>query len=141
GVLMERALVYTAGGDATEVRQHHYHHWVDPPPRLVRDHLIDYLRADGAAPLVSRAPDVDAELSLFGRIRRMEIVSGRGSDEVRVELEFRVEQRDRETPLLLTQYEERVPLGSDSITAAVDAFGTALSAIYTRLCEDIRSRL
>jgi ABC-type uncharacterized transport system auxiliary subunit len=141
GVLTERAIAYTQDADATEVRQHHYHHWVDSPTRLVRDHLIDWLRADRAAPLVSAAPDVDAELSLFGKIRRFEIVHGRGSGEVVVELEFRVEKRDRDTPLLIERYTERVPLRSDSIGTAVDGFGAALSAIYARLSGDIRSRL
>jgi ABC-type uncharacterized transport system auxiliary subunit len=139
GVHRERPIVYAARPQATELQQYHYYFWTDSPTRLVRDHLIDFLRAGNAASLVSSSPDVAAELGIFGRIRQFEFNEEPGNGEVAVALEFRVERAGRNTPLLIKAYEERAEPRNDTMNGVVDAFGAALSRIYERLAADIRS--
>jgi ABC-type uncharacterized transport system auxiliary subunit len=139
GVHRERAIVRANRNAPTQLLQYHYEYWMDSPTRMIRDHLADYLRAGGAAPLVSISPDVQAEISVFGRIRQFEILEGDGNDEVVVGMEFRVDRAGRETPVLIRTYEERGETGDDTVRAAVAAFGEALSRIYARLAQDIRS--
>jgi ABC-type uncharacterized transport system auxiliary subunit len=141
GVHRERAIVYAKRAASTELLQYHYHYWMDSPTRLVRDHLADYLRAGGAAGLVSTSPDVLAELSIFGRIRQFEIIEGAGAGEAIVSLEFRVDREGKDAPILIKSYEERTAADDDSVNGAVAAFGTALGRIYARLAEDIRAGL
>ena len=141
GVHRERAIVYARNRASTELLQYHYQYWIDSPTRLVRDHLADYLRAGNAAGLVSSAPDVQAELSIFGRIRHFEFVEGSGGGEAVVGLEFRVDRLGHDTPLLIRVYEERSDSADDSMNGAVAAFGAALTRIYGRLVTDIRANL
>jgi len=139
GVHRERAVVRAQRESPTQLLQYHYQYWMDSPTRMVRDHLADWLRAGNAAPLVSTAPDIQAEISIFGRIRQFEIVEGGGNGEVVVVLEFRVDRAGRDTPVLIRSYEERVTAADDTVSGAVEAFGEALSRIYGRLVDDIRA--
>jgi ABC-type uncharacterized transport system auxiliary subunit len=141
GLHRDRAIAYAERPQAAELQQYHYYFWTDSPSRLVRDHLIDYLRAGNAASLVSSAPDVMAEISIFGRIRQFEFIEGPGNGEAAVALEFRVDRLGRNEPLLIRSYEERAAPGSDTMNGAVEAFGAALTRIYERLATDIRASL
>jgi ABC-type uncharacterized transport system auxiliary subunit len=141
GVHRERAVVYAKQAASTNLLQYHYRYWTDSPTRLIRDHLADYLRAGGAAELVSTSADVRAQLSIFGRIRQFEVVEGPGTGEAVVGLEFRVDHSDRDRPLLIKVYQERAAAADDSMNGAVTAFGTALTRIYGRLTADIRAGL
>ena len=139
GVHRERAIVHAKRELPTQLLQYHYQYWMDSPTRMVRDHLADYLRAGNAAPLVSTSPDVQAEISIFGRIREFEILEDGGDSEVVVGLEFRVDRAGRDTPVLIKTYEERGKVAGDSVSAGVAAFGETLTRIYARLVEDIRA--
>lgn len=139
GLQRERAIVHTASGAATQLLQYNYHYWIDSPSRLIRDHLVDYLRAGNAAPLIAVAPEVNAELSIYGRIRQFEIIDGPGAASVAVAIEYRVQRAGREVPLLIRSYEERAESSGDSVGDAVAAFGAALTRINSRLVADIRN--
>ena len=39
-----RPIVYVRADEPGVLRQHHYHLWSDPPPTMLRDALVDYLR-------------------------------------------------------------------------------------------------
>ncbi|MBI2993322.1 MAG: membrane integrity-associated transporter subunit PqiC [Gammaproteobacteria bacterium] len=137
GIQRERALVYADSPATTELRQRHYHFWADSPSRLLRDQLVDYLRAASAGSRITDAPEVPADLSIYGKIRRLEQVLKSGSADVVVVLEFRVQKAGADAPVLLRQYERTQPAGNASVEAAVHAFAAALSEIYGQLVEDI----
>lgn len=137
GIQRERALVYAESSAAAELRQRHYHFWADSPSRLLRDQLVDYLRAANAGGQITGAPEVPAELSIYGKIRRLDHIVKSGSAEVVVVLEFRVQRAGLDAPLLVRQYERTMSAADSSVEAAVDVFAAALSGIYAELVEDI----
>ena len=141
GIYRERAMLYAGDPPALELNQYHYQHWIDTPSRLIRDHMIDYLRAANSAPQVVYVADVPAELSIFGRIRQFERQSGKDGNTVAVNLEFRVNSKYSELPVLIKEYPRQVDLKDISMSGSVDAFASALTSIYDELIEDIREQL
>ncbi|MGH8248561.1 MAG: ABC-type transport auxiliary lipoprotein family protein [Gammaproteobacteria bacterium] len=137
GVHRDRALTYMVGSDS-ELKQHHYHHWIDSPARLLRDHLIDYLRASAAAAVVTDSPTEAAGLSIYGKIRQFDIVSRDGMQQVAVALEFRVETPTDDRPPFVRAYERRREAGERTLNGAVEAFSGALDDIFSQLVEDLR---
>lgn len=137
GVHRDRALTYVDRAD-NELKQHHYHHWIDSPARLLRDHLIDFLRAVAAATVVTDSPTEAAGLSIYGKIRQFDIVSGNGSQQVAVALEFRVESATDGKPPFVRAYERRREADDSTLIGAVKAFSAALNEIFSHLVEDLR---
>lgn len=136
GVHRDRALTYMDGAP-NELKQHHYHHWIDSPARLLRDYLIDYLRASTAAAVVTDSPTEAAGLSIYGKIRQFDIVSGEGPQQVAVALEFRVENASGDKPPFVRAYERRREASDRTLNGSVEAFGAALDDIFSRLVEDL----
>ncbi|MFQ5659847.1 MAG: ABC-type transport auxiliary lipoprotein family protein [Gammaproteobacteria bacterium] len=141
GLYQERALIYTTGAADIELGQYHYHYWVDSPARLLRDQLIDYLRAADAAPRVLDAVDVPAQLRISARIKRFERRHDGNSDVVYVSLDFRVDLPDQDRPILLREYSEQAAVDGEQMEMVVMAFGKALSRIFAHLVGDIRVNL
>lgn len=137
GIQRERALVYTEASTPTKLLQRHYHFWTDSPARLLRDQLIDYLRAANAGRVITDSPEVPAELSIYGKISRLDQIVDSGSAMVDVVVDFRVQKAGSEAPVLVRQYERTQSLHDQSVEAAVTAFGAALSEIYAQLVSDM----
>jgi ABC-type uncharacterized transport system auxiliary subunit len=137
GLLRERAVAYSYRETPSELHQYRYHHWQDAPGRMVRDHLVDWLRSSTAAGPVTDVPGTGAVLNVLGRLRRFEIEYAGGRPEVVVLLGFRVTHGNLDAPLLQAEYSQREQAPGESLHAAADAFAAALSAIYARLAADI----
>lgn len=140
GVHRERALTYM-DGPATELKQYHYHHWVDSPARLLRDHLIDFLRAGNSAALVTDAPTERVELAIYGKIRRFDIIAGRGTAQVAVALEFRVVKAGSDGPPFVRLYERRQEANDRTINGSVEALSAALTDMYSELVKDLHEAM
>src|SRR3989344_2043312 len=89
GMYGKRPLLYSTAHAPTELRQYHYHYWVDNPARLIQEQLSMYLRganiARGVAmPVAGATADyqVDGTVHRFeqqlvasgGRVRRIELL-------------------------------------------------------------------
>lgn len=139
GIYHERSIIYSDDADAIELNTYHYHHWMDNPSRLIRDHLIDYLRSAQLAKQVVSVPEIPATLSIFGRIRQFERRVTNSGVVIQVKLLFRVNNASSDTPLLLKDYSRSEKLHDDSISASVTVFANLLGDIYRELVEDIRN--
>ena len=137
GIHHERALVYADAAAPSELLQYHYHFWTDSPSRLLRDHFVDYLRSANAGRMITDSPEVPAELSIYGKIKRLDQIVNSSTAEVVAEVEFRVQKAGSDAPVLVRQYERTVAVQDRSMEAAVGAFGSALSGIYAQLVDDI----
>lgn len=141
GIYHERSIVYSPDGSSTDLLQHHYHFWAETPSVLLRDQLIDYLRAAGAAAVVVSSPDVVSDLSIYGSVRRFDRELHGGSATVAVTLDIRVETKGGDAPLLVRAYEQRVDASGDDVGASIAAYGEALTNIYGQLIADIAANL
>lgn len=131
GLLRERPLLYSASGKSYELQQHDYRYWIDPPPRMLQNQLIDYLRSSGLAGTVV-APDlrVEADYNLSGRIKRLERLLGGGPPRVVAELELALVENSSQRLILVRSYDAEVLADDESIIASVTALNAALSRIF-----------
>jgi len=133
----ERQLLYKETADASEIRQHPYQRWSDPPPILLQTELISFLSAAAAA---------DTVMSATARVKPDYVVSGRINDFERV-LEPRVRaiveihlvamSADGEEILVNHTYREERAAANSTIAASAVAFSEAVHAIFEQFLADL----
>ncbi|MEE8321440.1 MAG: ABC-type transport auxiliary lipoprotein family protein [Gammaproteobacteria bacterium] len=141
GLHRERAVLYSEDESAIELKQYHYHHWIDSPTRMIRDHLVAYLRNINAAPLVVTMVGEYVELIISGRIERFERMHSSDQPSVAVELILRLHRQNESRPLLLKGYQAIGKMDDESMQSAVKAFDSALSEIFSEFYTDMSSAL
>lgn len=129
GLLRERAVVYQAEDSGVTLQQHHYHHWSDTPPRLLQQRLVEFLRARGAAVLVTSDPTVEADLQVAGRLLHWERELRGQRCTVRVALELQLRAEGEPAPTLARTYQAAVPVDTLAMPESVLAFGAAVDGI------------
>jgi len=137
GLLRERPLLYSATGSATEMQQHDYHYWMDPPTRMLQLQLVDYLRASGLARSVV-TPDlrIKADYEVNGRIKRLERLLGGGPARVVVELELSLVARPDNELIVIGIYSAEAIAGDDGVESSVLALNQALGQVFERFLAD-----
>ncbi len=137
GLHSERAVLYSRKDRPLEILRHHYFFWAESPPRLIQDHLIEYLRAAQAADAVIRTQTGDdAKLRIESRLMRFERLVGASPNQVLVELELSLRRND-DTSSRQHVYRARAPVADDTVYASVQAFGKALDSIYAKFLHDL----
>ncbi len=139
GLLRERPLVFSATGRSHMMQQHDYHHWTDPPTRMLQGQLAGYLRKSGLAETVV-TPDlrVRPDFLINGRIKRLEHVLGGGSPRVFAELELALIRRADDNLILLDTYAAEEPSRGAGIEASISALNRAVAKIFARFLADAR---
>jgi len=136
GIPNTRAILYVDPSHPNELKQYHYRHWVDSPPKLINTSLVSYLRETDVASRVETADDKpSAESHLKGKIIRFERVIESDGPKIVVKMEISFES----TLISGTTktYQAIIPTSSKSMDETVLAFGEALKSIYQSLVEDI----
>ncbi len=142
GLLRERPLLYSATGSATEMQQHDYHYWMDPPPRMLQLQLVDYLRASGLAQsVVTPELRIKADYEVNGRIKRLERLLGGGPTRVIAELELSLVARATDELIVIGTYSAEAIAGDDGVESSVLALNRALGQVFERFLADATSRL
>ncbi len=139
GLHRERALVYSDSREGVELRQYHYHHWVDSPTRMIRDHLVHYLRAIGAAPTIVSSIDPDSKIEIKGKIHRFDRVINNDTIEVVVALELSADRGGR--LLHVGDYILTEPAGGRAMNDTVEAFHRALTNCFNQFVSDVAASL
>ncbi|MFQ5467751.1 MAG: ABC-type transport auxiliary lipoprotein family protein [Kiloniellaceae bacterium] len=137
GLLRERPLLYSPGGDSNEMLQHDYHYWSEPPPRMLQMQLVDYLRRSGVATMVV-TPDlrVPADYEVSGRIRRLERLLGDGPPRVVAELELAMIGTAGGRLVVIQSYRAERTAADGSVASSVQAMNQALEEIFARFVND-----
>jgi ABC-type uncharacterized transport system auxiliary subunit len=133
----ERALLYSDDAENLTVKQYHYHFWEEAPPRLLRQQLIQYLRASGAAPRVLYDSDTEADLTVQGRIKRFEHILGKDAVTARVALELRLLDRGGRV-LVSGDYQAEQRAAARDVASVVSALDAALNEVFGRFLDDAR---
>ena len=78
----ERPLVYS-DYSSVHLRQYHYHKWSDPLPRMLQNHLIDFLNKTRAAGMVtSEGARIRPDYIIYGHIKRFDHLKIQNNDKV-----------------------------------------------------------
>jgi len=136
GLHGERALLFSTAGQALQLKQYHYHHWSDTPPRMLQEHLISTLRkANVANNVFNYDPGQRTELTLSGKIRHFEQTERGNKNEVLVELELQLQDKQYKT-VLLNDYRVTQTAKSAKQHDMVIAYGDALNSIINQFIAD-----
>jgi len=133
-VLQSRAMTYAEAGQPLVLQQHHYHYWVEAPPRLLQQRLIRYLRAARVAPSVEAASAVrNARYQINGYLEHFE--ERIGKDFVQAVVGMRLELLDTVTgrvELSADNREETKPVPAGKVYDAVASLQAAVDRIFAR---------
>ncbi len=136
GLTAQRPIVYSVPDRPHELMERAYDFWTEPPTVMVRDRLVDYLRAAGLATrVVTPEMRVDVDYVLAGRIRRLEGTMG-PPPRALVELELALRSVDGRLMFLET-YRADVAAGDGSVAATVEALNEGLSRVFTEFADDL----
>jgi ABC-type uncharacterized transport system auxiliary subunit len=141
GPYLDRAILYTHAGHATELESYRYAYWLYAPPRLIQQAMIARFSRSRLAPTIvedDRGPDPIFVVS--GRILRFEQVLGPGGAHADVELELEIRRGGQRRPLLRKKYRAVEPAADKSMAAFVQSTGRALDRICAAFAGDLRAK-
>ncbi len=132
GLTAGRPIVYSQAGSEYQLLEYHYHFWTEPPVVMLRDQLIDFLRAAGVADLVV-SPEMRSrpDYRLTAKIKRFEKIDGPKPSAI-AELQLGLQDEQSGEIIHLANYRVEVGAKSQSVGDAVIAMNKALTEIYTR---------
>lgn len=142
GVNNARALVYHDVSQPLQLRQYHYHYWIDTPPRLLQEELVSYLRRTGFAERVlSAAPGVRADYLISGKIRQFEESRSPQGSAVTVALELELLRRRDRKILMVKDYTHREAVNGTSMHDVAHAYTNSVTRIFRSFVDDISQNL
>ncbi len=139
GLYRERAILYSE--NEIEIKQYHYHHWVDSLNRLLQEHLVERLRLSGMSKVVLTEFEGNSNLIIKGKIKAFEQRKSGNKNSAFISIEFRADKNNEGQPILFKQYTQVVDSEESSITSVVNAFGVAVNNIYESFYNDLRGTL
>ena len=139
GLYRERAILYSE--NEIEIKQYHYHHWVDSLNRLLQEHLVERLRLSGMSKIVLTEFEGNSNLIIKGKIKAFEQRNSGNKNSAFISIEFRADKNNEGQPILFKQYTQVVDSEESSMTSVVNAFGVAVNNIYESFYNDLRETL
>lgn len=137
GLHSERALLFSKAGQPLQLKQYHYHHWSDTPPRMLQEYLISALRSSHIAETVTNYDPVQrATYNLSGKIRHFEQIGRGNKNEVLVELELQLSDKHGKL-VLLKDYQITQTANSASPHELVNAYGVGLNKLVAKFVADL----
>jgi len=133
----KREILYKQTADASNIRQHPYQRWSDPPTILLQTELVSFLSAAGAA---------DSVISATARVRPRYVVSGRIREfervlepEVRAVVEIQLAATNAENREILVNriYRAERSAADTTVEASVIAFNKAIHTIFEQFLADL----
>ena len=141
-VYTSRNLAYSDSPPHLHLSHYHYHHWVDPPPQLLQQELVDHLRnANLAQNVATEAGRAVPAWRISGNVRRFERQKTDSGWQVAVALELRAEPTDRKRAPLMQQYETVLAVQGNGIEDTVKAFSQATGGLFDRFLADLGKAL
>ena len=137
GLHSERALLFSKAGQALQLKQYHYHHWSDTPPRMLQEHLIIALRSANVADTVTNYdPTQDVSHRLTGKIRHFEQIERGNKNQILIELEIQLKNKSGKL-VLLKDYRVTQTANSASPHDLVNAYGVGLNTLVAKFIADL----
>lgn len=110
--------------------------WTDPVPLLLRERIIDALRADGhMAAVSSDVRSLQADLELDGNVRAFQSEYRNGQPEVVVRIDVQLIHSGNRQILASHRFETREAATDTAVPAVVDSFGIASDRIAQEIAQ------
>ncbi|MBI2253492.1 MAG: membrane integrity-associated transporter subunit PqiC [Proteobacteria bacterium] len=139
GVMGERPLLFTKD-NGQKLEQRNYAYWTDPPPAMLRDQIVAYLRAAKLAKdVVPSELRVQAQYRVEGRIKRLEQLSG-GKNAAVIALELALIDKTTDSIVSSGSYEVTKDASGPDIDDAVHALNVGLNEILAKFVADLGAR-
>ena len=140
GLIGERALLYASTAMPDRLLQYHYHYWSDPPPRMLQEQLVGYLRAARVAnTVVTTEHRAQPDYVVHAKVRRMEQLVGAGNPGVVLSVELSLRRESDGKLLLIQVYDVTRTAADNSMAGTVAAMNQALGALYGAFVADLRA--
>jgi len=139
GLYRERAILYSE--NEIEIKQYHYHHWVDSPRRILQEYLAERLRLSNISKVVLTTFEGDGNLIIKGKIKAFEQKKLNTKNSAFVSIEFRVDRKNETQPILYKQYTQVIDSDGLLMTSTISAFGIAVNSIYESFYNDLKETL
>ncbi|MDH5187664.1 MAG: ABC-type transport auxiliary lipoprotein family protein [Rhodospirillaceae bacterium] len=140
GSVSNRPILYSSDANPNSVSEYHYHFWIEAPPTLIKDSLVSYLRAAGIANrVVTPEMRVSSDYSVLGRIKRLEIYTGKKYTGV-ASFEIGLRRNSDGELLVLNEYESKVEANNNSVGSVITAVEKATEDIFARFVHDISAK-
>jgi cholesterol transport system auxiliary component len=140
GVTGERPLLYTANG-GVKLEQRNYAYWTELPTSMIRDQIVTYLRAAGAAPqVVPSELRIGAAYRIQGELKRLEQSAGKEHDTGVIALELSLIDESDDHLVLSRVYRMETPAADHTIDAAVAALNAGLQDVLKKFAADLDAR-
>jgi len=137
GLVAGRSIVYSASDKPNQLMDYNYHFWTEPPTVLLRDQLIEYLRAAGVAKTVVTAElRVAPDFIISGKIKRFEQVRD-ASPHVVLEMELGLRQAGTDNLVFWGTYARKVTAEGTTVADGVKAANLAVSQVYSDYVRDL----
>lgn len=128
GVMQERPLLFTADG-GHKLEQRTYAYWTYPPPQMLRDQLVTYLRAAQLAPQIEPSElRVDSKYVIHGTVRRLEQTAN--PDGGTIEVELALLTRDENDVIVSKVFHVDQSTTDGRIDTAVSALNDGMNKIF-----------
>ncbi|MEQ8665760.1 MAG: ABC-type transport auxiliary lipoprotein family protein [Rhodospirillales bacterium] len=139
GLASGRAVVYSEADNPQLAQEYFYDFWIEPPSDMLRDELVDFLRASGAATaIVTPETRADADYVLTGRINRLEHVRGPKAKGV-IDLELAVTHARTGKLVMVNSYAVGVGASDGSVASGIAALNQGVAAIFERFLADLKA--
>lgn len=136
GIYNERALLFSEDVENRELQQYHYYFWSITPPSLLRDYLVDYLRAADSAPVIVSDFSSGNGLKISGKILGFEKIKRAEDSLVNVNLEIRLDKLGESRPRLVKSYKALEIVNGVSMDDTVAAFNRAVDKVFAEFVAD-----
>ncbi|MEX2450765.1 MAG: ABC-type transport auxiliary lipoprotein family protein [Rhodospirillales bacterium] len=140
GLMANRSIAYAEAEAPNTLNEYNYHFWTEPPPVMLRDKMIDYMRAAKVAvKIVPPELRISSDYIVSGKIKRFEHIRGAG-EHAAVELELAARNNKNGELLYLGTYGVKTPVEGSNVAAAVTAINHSVEEIYARFLEHIAAK-
>ncbi len=140
GSVSNRPILYSSDANPNSVSEYNYHFWIESPPTLIKDALVSYMRAAGVANrIVTPEMRVSSEYSVLGRIKRLEIYTGRKYTGV-ASFEIGLRRNLDGELIVLNEYKSMVEAKNNSVGSVITAVEKATEEVFSRFVADISAK-
>lgn len=133
-----RAVLYRERRTPLEVRRYHYEFWVEQPPRMVHQALLEQLRVGGiTAPLPRSGLRGEGQYTLKTRLKRFERLVGGGLPWVEIEMQASVYENGSGQPVWSNSYLRQQESVAADMHATAAAMQACLADILDTMVQDL----